>query len=54
MTGKGVVDMVITDMAVFEFDKSGEMPRMKLIELADGVALEEVKAATEAEFEVAV
>ncbi|MFC4272366.1 3-oxoacid CoA-transferase subunit B [Sneathiella chungangensis] len=54
LTGKGVVDMVITDMAVFEFDKSGETPRMKLIELADGVALEDVKAATEAEFEVAV
>ncbi len=54
LTGKGVVDMVITDMAVFEFDKNGETPRMKLIELADGVALEDVKAATEAEFEVAV
>ena len=53
LTGKNVVDMVITDMAVFEFDKDGETT-MKLIELADGVTLDEVKAATEAEFDVAL
>ena len=53
LTGKEVVDMVITDMAVFEFEKNGT-PRMKLIELADGVTLDEVKAATEAEFDVAL
>ncbi|MEX0583616.1 MAG: CoA-transferase, partial [Sneathiella sp.] len=54
LTGQGVVDMVITDMAVFEFDKQGEETTMKLIELADGVTLEEVEAATEAEFVVAL
>ncbi|MCF8465800.1 MAG: CoA transferase subunit B [Sneathiella sp.] len=53
LTGKEVVDMVITDMAVFEFEKNGT-PRMKLIELADGVTLDEVKAATEAEYDVAL
>ncbi|WP_288904107.1 CoA transferase subunit B [uncultured Sneathiella sp.] len=53
LTGKGVVDMVITDMAVFEFVKEGETT-MKLIQLADGVTLDEVKAATEAEFDVAL
>ncbi|MAL78535.1 MAG: succinyl-CoA--3-ketoacid-CoA transferase [Sneathiella sp.] len=51
LTGKGVVDMVITDMAVFRFDKSGDTTVMKLIELADGVTLDEVKSSTEAEFE---
>lgn len=53
LTGKGVVDMVITDMAVFEFVKEGETT-MKLIQLADGVTLDEVKAATEADFDVAL
>lgn len=54
LTGQGVVDMVITDMAVFEFDKQGDETTMKLIELADGVTLEDVEAATEAEFVVAI
>ncbi|WP_340150909.1 CoA transferase subunit B [uncultured Sneathiella sp.] len=54
LTGQGVVDMVITDMAVFTFDKQGEETTMKLIELADGVTLEDVEAATEAEFVVAL
>ncbi|WP_334128037.1 CoA transferase subunit B [Sneathiella sp.] len=54
LTGKGVIDMVITDMAVFKFDKSGATPVMKLVELADGITLDEVKAATEAEFEVSL
>ncbi|MDF2367396.1 CoA transferase subunit B [Sneathiella sp.] len=53
LTGKNVVDMVITDMAVFEFDKN-DGTAMKLIELADGVTLDDVKAATEAEFDVAL
>ena len=53
LTGKGVVDMVITDMAVFKFEKDGETS-MKLIQLADGVTLDEVKEATEAEFDVAL
>ena len=53
LTGKGVVDMVITDMAVFKFEK-GDTTTMKLVQLADGVTLDEVKAATEAEFDVAL
>ena len=40
-------------VGVFEIDKKGTIP-MKLIELADGVTLEEIKAKTEAEFEVAL
>ncbi|MBN8648341.1 MAG: CoA transferase subunit B [Caulobacterales bacterium] len=53
LTGVNVVDLVITDLGVFEIDKKGTIP-MKLIELADGVTLDEIKAKTEAEFEVAI
>jgi len=53
LTGKNVIDMVISDLAVFTFDRSGSAG-MKLIELADGVTLEEVQEKTEASFEVAL
>jgi 3-oxoacid CoA-transferase B subunit len=51
LTGAGVVDMLITDLAVFELPK-GKPAR--LIELAPGVTAEEVKAKTEAAYEVAL
>ena len=50
LTGQGVVDMVITNLGVFEIDENG----MKLTELAPDVTVEDVKASTEANFEVAV
>ncbi len=53
LTGEAVVDMVVTDLAVFTIDKHGS-EGMALIELADGVTLDEVKAKTEAEFRVAL
>ena len=53
LTGEGVVDMVVTDLAVFTIDKHGK-DGMALIELADGVTLDEVKAKTDAEFRVAL
>jgi 3-oxoacid CoA-transferase subunit B len=48
MTGVGVVDLIITDLGVFEITTSG----MALIELADGVSVEEITAKTEAKFSV--
>ncbi len=42
LTGKGVVDRVITDLAVL--DVAGD--HFALVELADGVSLEQVQAAT--------
>ena len=45
--------MVVTDLAVFTIDKHGK-DGMVLIELADGVTLEEVRAKTEAEYRVAL
>jgi 3-oxoacid CoA-transferase B subunit len=49
LTGVGVVDLLITDLAVFEIGQGG----VKLTELAPGVTLDEVRAKTEAKFEVA-
>jgi 3-oxoacid CoA-transferase subunit B len=53
LTGEKVVDLVVTDLAVFTIDKQGN-DGMALIELADGVTLDEVKSKTEAEFRVAL
>ncbi|MBI1250955.1 MAG: 3-oxoacid CoA-transferase subunit B [Alphaproteobacteria bacterium] len=49
LTGVRVVDRVISDLAVFDIDKKGDGP-MRLVELADGVTLDEVKAKTQAAF----
>ena len=49
LTGAGVVDVLITDLAVFDIDrKSG---RARLTELAPGVTADEVRARTEADFD---
>ena len=53
LTGAGVVDLVITDLGVFSIDKKGGSG-MTLIELADGVTVEEIKAKTQADFRVAL
>ena len=53
LTGARVVDLVITDLAVFSIDKHG-FRGMALIELAPGVTLDEVAAKTEAAYRVAL
>ena len=50
LTGKAVVDLVITDLGVFEIAPAG----LKVTELAAGVTLDEVKAKTEAVLDVAL
>ena len=52
LTGKNVVDMIITDLAVFR--RGDHDSPFKLIELAPGVTEEEVAAKTTANYEVAV
>jgi 3-oxoacid CoA-transferase subunit B len=46
LTGLGVVDLIITDLAVFEITDAG----MQLIELAPGVSAEEVRSKTQANY----
>jgi 3-oxoacid CoA-transferase subunit B len=53
LTGANVVDMVVTDLGVFTIDKHGK-DGMALIELADSVTLDQIKANTEATFRVAL
>ena len=50
LTGSGVVDMVITDLGVFTVDRHGG--GMVLVELAPGVGLDDIKAKTEAHYEI--
>ncbi|MGV8955783.1 MAG: CoA-transferase, partial [Cypionkella sp.] len=51
LTGQRVTDLVITDLGVFTLARTGA-PSMVLIELADGVGLDEIAAKTEAAFSV--
>ena len=51
LTGKGVVSMIVTDLAVFEIDKT-KSPSLTLIDKPDDVTVEQIKAATEADFAV--
>ena len=48
LTGTGVVDLIITDMGVFQVDENGG--GLTLIEIAPGVSVDDIKAKTEAEF----
>jgi 3-oxoacid CoA-transferase len=50
LTGQGVVDMIITELCVFEVKKGHGLV---LTEIAEGVTVEEVKKATQAPFTVA-
>ena len=51
LTGARVADLVITDLGVFTVERKGP-ERLTLIELADGVTLDEIKAKTAAPFEI--
>ena len=51
LTGQGVVDLVVTELGVFDVSR-GKAP-LTLLELAPDVTLDEVKAKTGAEFRVA-
>jgi 3-oxoacid CoA-transferase subunit B len=52
LTGAGVVDLLITDLGVFDISR-GKSP-LTLTALATGVTLDEIRAKTEAEFQVAI
>lgn len=48
LTASGAVSMIVTEMAVFKFIEN----RLTLIEICEGSNLEEIKASTEAEFDI--
>lgn len=50
LTGARAVSTIITELAVFDVDKNSGT--MELIDIAEGVTLEEVKAKTDAEFTI--
>jgi 3-oxoacid CoA-transferase subunit B/3-oxoadipate CoA-transferase beta subunit len=50
LTGAGVVDLLITELGVFEIGPGG----VRLIQIAPGVTEEEIRAKTEAAFETAL
>ena len=52
LTGAGVVDMIITNLAVFQRPQKGEL--FKLIELAPGVTVDDVAAQTTANYVVSL
>jgi len=51
LTGKGVVSLIITDLAVFEVDKTAT-PSLTLIDHAPDVSIEEIRKQTQADFKV--
>jgi 3-oxoacid CoA-transferase subunit B len=53
LTGASCVDLIISDLAVFECGRRNGTG-LKLIELAPGVSLDEVRTKTEASFDVAL
>jgi 3-oxoacid CoA-transferase subunit B/3-oxoadipate CoA-transferase beta subunit len=52
LTGKRVVDLLITDLGVFDIDRKGG--GVTLREVAPGVTVDEIKAKTDAPFKVAL
>jgi 3-oxoacid CoA-transferase len=52
LTGKGVVDMIITEQAVFQVDKIGGTG-LTLTELAQGLTVDDIRAVTGCAFKVA-
>jgi 3-oxoacid CoA-transferase subunit B len=50
VTAVSVVDLLITDLGVFDFGERGKVRTARLVEMAPGVSMEELRAATAAQF----
>ncbi|NTF34514.1 3-oxoacid CoA-transferase subunit B [Rhizobium skierniewicense] len=53
LTGRRVTDLLITDLGVFTLARQGH-PKATLIELADGVSIDEIRSKTDAAFDIAL
>ncbi len=53
LTGAGVIDLVITELGVFEIATKGKDGGLRLVDIAPGVTVEEIREKTEAPFTVA-
>ena len=53
LTGAGVVDLIVTDLGVFDVEAKGKDDGLTLLEIAPGVTLAELHEKTEAPFSVA-
>jgi 3-oxoacid CoA-transferase subunit B len=53
LTGTGVVDLVVTELGVFEIARKGQDGSMRLVDIAPEVAVDEIRSKTEAAFTVA-
>jgi 3-oxoacid CoA-transferase subunit B len=51
LTGAGVVNLIVTDLCVFDVDEPGK-PGLTLVDLAPGVTVADVRAQTQASFRV--
>jgi acyl CoA:acetate/3-ketoacid CoA transferase beta subunit len=52
LTGRNVVDMIVTDLAVFQ--RPDHQSRFRLVELAPGVTVEEIAGKTTAAYDLAL
>lgn len=50
LTGKGCCSLIVTEQAVFDFSKNG---RLTLLEIAEGLTLDDIKKSTSCKFELA-
>ena len=53
LTGTGVIDMVVTELGVFEIAVKGKDGGLRLVDIAPGVTVQEIREKTEAPFTVA-
>jgi 3-oxoacid CoA-transferase subunit B len=53
LTGTGVVDLVVTELGVFEIARKGQDGSMRLVDIAPEVAVDDIRSKTEAAFTVA-
>jgi 3-oxoacid CoA-transferase subunit B len=53
LTGTGVVDLVVTELGVFEIARKGQDGSMRLVDIAPEVTVDDIRSKTEAAFTVA-